>query len=409
MPGIIDSPSVVDHRKILALPFGFVKTLLQAAKTPIWMTDRSGRILLSNESARQYLRPQSATDYSEVNLFNELLKVEPNQIGEKIDQGEHEVEMEVARGGKKIRARIQWIAEPGCLIVQLETEASVEPGPDAATQLTVQELLKEREITYRNLLAAYLKLQEVNRQKTVFLASAAHELKTPLAVIKGYYDLLLTSSLGRLSEKQRDILEESKESCERLVRLVSMFLNYSALESGKLVLQLRENDLRDCLDELSKRWQEAFLRKGVRLDAAFDPSIPNFRFDYQKVQQAAANLLDNALKHTPAGGSVTLRATPHFWERRVSEAVPAQERRRFRLPRPNSVEVSVKDTGPGISPEHHQEIFEDFVRVDRNTTGMGLGLAIAKRLVQAHRGKIWVESETKDGSKFTFLLPMDQT
>src|SRR5947199_6785014 len=84
-----------------------------------------------------------------------------------------------------------------------------QPGPDPATQITVQELLQEREITYRNLLAAYLKLQEVNRQKTVFLASAAHELKTPLAVIKGYYDLLLAGSLGRLTDKQRDILEES--------------------------------------------------------------------------------------------------------------------------------------------------------------------------------------------------------
>src|SRR5207344_2885256 len=134
-------------------------------------------------------------------------------------------------------------------------------GASAGTQLTVQELLQEREITYRNLLAAYLRLQEVNRQKTVFLASAAHELKTPLAVIKGYYDLLLTSSLGRLSEKQRDILEESKESCERLVRLVSMFLNYSALESGKLVLQLRENDIRDCLDEAASSRADAFQKK----------------------------------------------------------------------------------------------------------------------------------------------------
>jgi signal transduction histidine kinase len=408
MPGIIATPTVADQRKVLDLPSGFVKALLEVARTPVWIAERSGRVLLQNESARLHLVSEGAGDFSQWNVLKDLLKIEANQIGEKIDAGEHEVEMLVVRGERKIRARVQWITEPGCLIVQLETEPAVETAPDAATQLTVQELLQEREITYRNLLAAYLKLQEVNRQKTVFLASAAHELKTPLAVIKGYYDLMLTGSLGRLTDKQRDILEESKDSCERLVRLVSMFLNYSALESGKLVLQLRENDLRDCLDELAKRWSEAFQRKGVKLEASFDPSIPTFRFDYQKVQQAAANLLDNSLKHTPSGGSVTLKAGPHFWERRVAAVAPAEERRRFRLPRPNSVEVSVADSGPGIAAEHHQEIFEDFVRVDRNTSGMGLGLAIAKRLIQAHRGKIWVESEPKVGSKFTFLLPMDQ-
>jgi signal transduction histidine kinase len=174
------------------------------------------------------------------------------------------------------------------------------------------------------------------------------------------------------------------------------------------VLQLRENDLRDCLEEVAKRWSEAFQRKGVKLDANFDASIPNFKFDYQKVQQAAANLLDNALKHTPEGGTVSLRAGPHFWERRVAAVTPVAERRNFRVPRPNCVEVVVADTGHGIPAEHHQEIFEDFVRVDRNTSGMGLGLAIAKRLVQAHRGKIWVESEPSRGSTFTFLLPMDQ-
>jgi signal transduction histidine kinase len=408
MPGIITPTTVGDPRQALELPIGLVKTLLEAARTAVWIADRSGRVLVSNENAREFLGPQSVVEFGQLNVFRDLLKTEPNHVGQKIDAGEYEVEMQVQREDRKTRARIQWASEPGCLIVQIETEASVEPSPDAATQLTVQELLQEREITYRNLLAAYLKLQEVNRQKTVFLASAAHELKTPLAVIKGYYDLMLTGSLGRLTDKQRDILEESKDSCERLVRLVSMFLNYSALESGKLVLQLRENDLRDCLDELAKRWSEAFQRKGVKLEASFDPSIPTFRFDYQKVQQAAANLLDNSLKHTPAGGTVTLKAGPHFWERRVAAVAPVEERRRFRLPRPNSVEVSVADSGPGIAAEHHQEIFEDFVRVDRNTSGMGLGLAIAKRLIQAHRGKIWVESEPKTGSRFTFLLPMDQ-
>ena len=390
-----------------ALPLATVRALLDCIDRRLLIFQRDGRIVMANLRGRECLAALGYADYRETNVFDDILKASPETFLQKIEGDSREVQLEIVSAANKYLATVQWMPETEWLIVQFEPIIASQAA-DPATQLTVQELLQEREITYRNLLAAYLKLQEVNRQKTVFLASAAHELKTPLAVIKGYYDLLLTGSLGRLTEKQRDILEESKESCERLVRLVSMFLNYSALESGKLVLQLRENDLRDCLDELAKRWSEAFQRKGVRLDVQLDPSIPTFRFDYQKVQQAAANLLDNSLKHTPSGGSVTLMAKPHFWERRVAEVSPTQERRRFRLPRPNSVEVSVADSGGGIAPEHHQEIFEDFVRVDRNTSGMGLGLAIAKRLVQAHRGKIWVESEAKRGSAFTFLLPIEQ-
>jgi signal transduction histidine kinase len=392
-----------------SLPVEHVRALLDTVERGLIVADREGLVLIINARARKYLVAHGKEDKTPFNVFEDLLNVDPKEISRRIEAGENEIELEGRTSLKAYRVRVIWIPESDWLAVQFSNDGEPSSAQSEATQITVQELLQEREITYRNLLAAYLKLQEVNRQKTVFLASAAHELKTPLAVIKGYYDLLLTSSLGRLTEKQRDILEESKESCERLVRLVSMFLNYSALESGKLVLQMRENDLRDCLEEMATRWSEAFQRKGVKMEKHLDPSIPTFKFDYQKVQQAAANLLDNALKHTPKGGTVTLRARPHFWERRVAEVKPNEERRRFRLPRPNSVEVSVSDSGPGIAPEHHQEIFEDFVRVDRNTSGMGLGLAIAKRLIQAHRGKIWVESEAQKGSTFAFLLPMDQS
>lgn len=385
-----------------------VRALLETVDKGVVVANLEGRVLMVNARGRKCLEAHGKEETTPLNIFADVLKIDPKTISLRIENGENQLELEGNTGVRAYRVRVRWIPESDWLAIQFENDEEEENGAESAAQLTVQELLQEREITYRNLLAAYLKLQEVNRQKTVFLASAAHELKTPLAVIKGYYDLLLTGSLGRLSEKQKDILEESKESCERLVRLVSMFLNYSALESGKLVLQLRENDLRDCLEEMTSRWSEAFQRKGVKLETLLDPSIPTFRFDYQKVQQAAANLLDNALKHTPSQGTVTLRARPHFWERRVAEIAPVEERRRFRLPRPNSVEVSVTDSGAGIAPEHHQEIFEDFVRVDRHTSGMGLGLAIAKRLIQAHRGKIWVESEQNQGSTFAFLLPMDQ-
>ena len=390
------------------LPLSLLANLLDLLEQPILVSDRHGRILLANVRGIQRLESQGFTFDPKLNLFSDVLRLPHKLIVDQIEAGERQVDVEFSGHSGKALARIQWLPEADWLVVRIdEAEERKTEDQAATTQHTVQGLLQEREITYRNLLAAYLRLQEVNRQKTVFLASAAHELKTPLAVIKGYYDLLLSGSLGKLTDKQRDILQESKDSCERLVRLVSMFLNYSALESGKLVLHLRENDLRDCLSELVTRWHEAFVRKHVKLDAMLGGELPIFKFDYQKVQQTVANLLDNALKHTPAGGHVTLRAELHFWERRSAEEMQSVERRRERVHHPNSLKVSVSDTGPGIASEHHQEIFEDFVRVDRTSSGMGLGLAIAKRLVQAHRGKIWVDSEPRRGCTFTFLLPID--
>src|SRR3974390_528721 len=292
-----------------------VRSLLDRLDRGIIVASREGQTLILNERAKKSLASIGVNFENPPNLFRELFHVDPDEIGRRIEKGDKDIALQSVLSGRSYRARLNWIPQSDWLAVEVEADAV--SGSYATGQPTIQELLQEREITYRNLLAAYLKLQEVNRQKTVFLASAAHELKTPLAVIKGYYDLLLTGSLGRLTEKQKDILEESKESCERLLRLVSIFLNYSALESGKLVLQLRENDLRDCLAEIASRWHEAFVRKQVRLESLIPSDLPVFKFDYQKVQQTVANLLDNALKHTPAGGHVLLRAELHFLERRA--------------------------------------------------------------------------------------------
>jgi signal transduction histidine kinase len=387
--------------------FQLVTSLLDAFDRPLLVADRLGKVLFTNLHAQDKLRSHGFDSRPDLNLFTDIVKADRKGVLAQLENGEQEVAIRLEFPEGNSRARIRWLPEPDWLVAYLEASPAETPVAEAEMRQTVQDLMQEREITYRNLLAAYLRLQEVNRQKTVFLASAAHELKTPLAVMKGYYDLLLSGSLGKLSDRQRDILKESKESCDRLVRLVSMFLNYSALESGKLVLQLRENDLRDCIKEVSCRWLDAFQRATVHLDVKLHPDLPPFKFDYQKVQQCIGNLLDNALKHTPAGGTVTLLAEPHFWERRISEAATSAERRLNRGNRANSILISVADTGSGIAPEFHQEIFEEFVRVDPSSGGMGLGLAITKRLIQAHRGKVWVDSELGRGSSFSFLLPIN--
>jgi two-component system, NtrC family, sensor histidine kinase KinB len=388
-----------------SLRLSSVVSLIETLGIPLLLSDRSGRVVVANRRAQEYL--DSVANGAEPNLFRDLLRMDAQVILGQLEDCEAGTHLQFDAPAGRMHAHVHSLPDTQWLVVRLDPQGRAAEDHSNGEQGTVQALLQEREITYRNLLAAYLRLQEVNRQKTVFLASAAHELKTPLAVIKGYYDLLLLGSLGKLNEKQRDIIQESKESCERLVRLVSMFLNYSALESGKLLLHSRENDMRDCLTELTSRWQEAFQRKHVRLEASLDEAIPPFRFDYQKVQQVVANLVDNALKHTPAGGSVTLSATPHFWERRSAQNAPASDRRNAPSQKSNAVRIAVTDTGPGIAAEHHQEIFEDFVRVDRTSSGMGLGLAIAHRLIQAHRGKIWVDSELHRGCTFTVLLPTD--
>lgn len=249
-----------------------------------------------------------------------------------------------------------------------------------------------------------------NRAHIVALASAAHDMKSPLATIAGYADLLVTGKLGPLEERQREVLAEINSNCLRLQRIVDDCLGYGMLEAGGVHLQVEEADLGACLTELYGFWLSSFQRKGVALYLLPPSALPAFSFDYHKIQQAISNLLENALKFTPAGGTVWLSWEPHFWERRNRwERVIQGDRRQINQTTPNAVRICVCDTGPGIDPEYHQEIFEEFIRLpngERPSLGVGLGLAIARRLIQSHGGKIWVESELMAGSKFCLLLPL---
>jgi len=258
-----------------------------------------------------------------------------------------------------------------------------------------------------DLLQEYNELRERFQRTTNALASAAHDLKTPLAILNGYVELLHSEKLGPLSDRQREVLRDMQASGKRLQQFIQDFLTFSALETGGLRMQFAPGNINDCLSEVCRLWSGRFQSKGLALYFLANEKLPVFPLDAPKVERVVSNLLENAFKFTPQGGTVWLHVEPHMWERRAAAQPSASERRRQNVTHPNSVRVSVSDTGPGIPPEFHLEIFDDFFRLPgtENQEGMGLGLAIARRLVQGMGGKIWLESDPGGGCKFSFLIP----
>lgn len=249
-------------------------------------------------------------------------------------------------------------------------------------------------------------------QRTLALASAAHELKTPLGIMSGYTDLLLGEKLGSLNEAQKTVLVEMQKNASRLQKFIHTFLTFSALESGKLEVTREQGDVNDCISDVLMHWAVPLERHSLVCRFVPDSSLPTFLFDCMKVQHIISNLLENALKYTPAGGCIVVKTEAHLWERRSpvqKAAFPEERRKSQRALQHNSVKISVSDNGPGIPAEFHFEIFNEFLRLQpEKADGMGLGLAIARRLVEAHGGKIWVESEVGRGSTFSLLLPLTQ-
>jgi signal transduction histidine kinase len=252
-------------------------------------------------------------------------------------------------------------------------------------------------------------LRDRFRRTTNALASAAHDLKTPLSILNGYIELLQSQKLGPLNERQREVMQDMFTSGQRLQNFIQDFLTFTVLETGELRMRFEQGDMNACLSEVCRLWSGRFQERGLALYFLANDKLTPFAFDAAKVQRVISNLLENSSKYTPQGGTVWLHAEPHMWERRsASKPVGNGERRRQPMNIPNAVKVSVSDTGPGIPPEFHMEIFDDFFRLPGTETseGMGLGLAIARRLLQGMGGKIWVESEPGAGCKFSFLIPL---
>lgn len=296
------------------------------------------------------------------------------------------------------------VAGPNCSL-----EASWETEEEAHEMPPLPESeVAARQAAFETLFQAYLELQETNKQKTSMVASATHELKTPLAVISGSCELLLGAGLGPLNQQQREIVQLCQQNCRRLLNVVNSFLDYSAVERGKLSLMFEQHDPADMITDTARYWKRLAQSRGVNFEFVAAGNLHKVKCDRAKLQNVLNSLCDNALKYTPSGGRVTLIGEPYFWERRLAEVKVSVERRvAAEEADVNAIRFSVIDTGPGIQPEYHQDIFEEYFQVPGSVHGgMGLGLAIARKIVSAHKGKIWVESRPGNGTAFHFVIPV---
>jgi signal transduction histidine kinase len=247
----------------------------------------------------------------------------------------------------------------------------------------LEEIIAERT---DNLLSANKELVRLDRLKASFFSVINHEMRSPLTAIIGYTALLLSDA--PLASMQPEMLRKVLDNGQRLLDLVNNLLDISRLEDGKLQIQPQVVDLGDLADQAVAVVKPMAEDKRISITLNVPSALPSVYGDPRRVDQILINLLSNAVKYTPDTGSVTLSAQKDGAG--------------------DMVRISVADTGTGIPAELLPHIFDRFVRAERaersHTTGTGLGLTIAKGLVEAHGGKIWVESEEGNGSTFTFTL-----
>jgi len=230
-------------------------------------------------------------------------------------------------------------------------------------------------------------LEAASQHKSEFLANMSHELRTPLNAIIGFSEVLAQGMFGGINDKQTEYLHDILESGRHLLSLINDILDLSKIEAGRMDLELSEFDLPQAIQNALTLVRERALRRGIALHHVIDDQVADIRADERKIKQVLLNLLSNAIKFTPEGGRIEVRAAPAD----------------------GLVEVSVTDTGIGIAPEDLEAVFEEFRQVgtaDRKAEGTGLGLALSRKFVELHGGRISVKSQIGVGSTFTFTLPL---
>jgi signal transduction histidine kinase len=265
-------------------------------------------------------------------------------------------------------------------------------SPDVVELLTTfatqSALALENARLFREIADKSGQLEMASRHKSEFLANMSHELRTPLNAIIGFSEVLAERMFGEVNEKQAEYLQDILASGRHLLSLINDILDLSKVEAGRLELEVAPFNLPVAVENALTLIRERASRRGIALDVAVDAGLGDVVGDERKIRQILLNLLSNAVKFTPEGGRISVTAT-------AADGV---------------ITISVSDTGIGIAPEDQEAIFEEFRQVGRDDArkqeGTGLGLTLAKKFVELHRGRIWVRSQVGKGSTFTFTLPV---
>ncbi len=292
------------------------------------------------------------------------------------------------------------------LVSGLEAEVNKRTRAFEDTNMELQQLNKE----------LYLRREEsdaASRSKTDFLANMSHEFRTPLNAILGFSDIMQQGMAGPVTDKQKEFLADISSSGDHLLSLITDILDLSKIEAGQAVFEPETFTLKELIETSLVMFKEKALKHAIKVTTEIDNTITSITADKRKLKQVLVNLLSNAFKFTPDGGSVSVNARTIS---NVGAALcgcpkegehtdpPLQDR--------DLVEISVTDTGIGISMEHQQKLFQSFQQIETSLTrkyaGTGLGLSLCRRLIELHGGRIWVESEPGKGSKFTFIIPVEQ-
>jgi len=234
------------------------------------------------------------------------------------------------------------------------------------------------------------KLKELDEMKNDFVSNITHDLRSPISAVRSYIKFMLAGGIEEFKDSGEENLHRMDKDLARLSGFIDHLLEISRIESRVLGLDKKTNSLAKLVDEVKTLYLPRFTEKNINFTAEISGDVPEINFDYERIMEVFTNLISNALKFTPSGGSITVTANKSQTE-------------------PNFVQISVLDTGIGIPEIHLENIFNKFTQVKTSVKvkGTGLGLAIAKGLVEAHGGKIRAENlPNQQGSKFTFTLPL---